>query len=97
MSLSESLAPNSTVFARGVEGFSLSPVNIVVHGVVCRVGAHLSFEPALTPAPLLEIDTVASSKLHDDAADTIVALERRREETKLLRTLIFARKEHNVR
>jgi hypothetical protein len=49
------------------------------------------------PAPLLETDTVASSKLHDDAADTIVAPERRSEETKLLRTLIFADIEHNER
>jgi hypothetical protein len=40
--------------------------------------------------PLLETETVASSKLHEDAAETIVALERRREDTKLLRTLIFA-------
>lgn len=52
--------------------------------------AHLSLEPAPTPAPLLEMDTVASSKLHEDAADTNVAPESRREDTKLLRTLIFA-------
>jgi hypothetical protein len=97
MSLSESLAPNSTVFARGVEGFSLSQVSILIHGVVSIFRAHLSFEPAPTPAPLLEIDTVASSKLHEDAADTIVAPERRSEETRLLRTLIFAGIEHNDR
>jgi hypothetical protein len=36
------------------------------------------------------METVASSKLHEDAADTIVALERRSEDTKLLRTLMFA-------
>jgi hypothetical protein len=46
-------------------------------------------EPAPAPAPLLEMDTVASSKLHDDAADTIAALERRREDAKLPRTLIL--------
>jgi hypothetical protein len=52
--------------------------------------AHLSLEPPPTPAPLLVTDTVASSKLHEDAADTIVAPERRREETKLLKTLMVA-------
>jgi hypothetical protein len=52
--------------------------------------AHLSFEPPPTPVPLLVMETVASSKLHEDAADTIVALERRSEDTKLLRTLMFA-------
>jgi hypothetical protein len=36
------------------------------------------------------METVASSKLHEDAADTIDALERRSEDTKLLRTLILA-------
>ena len=50
----------------------------------------MSLEPAPTPEPLLEMDTVASSKLHEDAADAIVAPERRREETKLLRTFILA-------
>jgi hypothetical protein len=97
MSLSESLAPNSTVFARGVEGLSLRAVSIMIHGVVSTFRAHLSFEPAPTPAPLLEIDTVASSKLHDDAADAIVAPEIRSEETRLLRTLIFTSIEHNDR
>jgi hypothetical protein len=50
----------------------------------------LSFEPPPTPVPLLVMETVASSKLHEDAADTIDALERRSEDTKLLRTLILA-------
>jgi hypothetical protein len=36
------------------------------------------------------METVASSKLHEDAADTIEALERRSEDTKLPRTLILA-------
>jgi hypothetical protein len=50
----------------------------------------LSFEPPPTPVPLLVTETVASSKLHEDAAETIDALERRSEDTKLPRTLILA-------
>jgi hypothetical protein len=37
---------------------------------------------------LLVIDTVASSKLHEEAADTTAAPDSTREETKLWRTLI---------
>jgi hypothetical protein len=43
------------------------------------------------------METVASSKLHEDAADTIDALERRSEDTKLLRTLIVAATEWSWR
>jgi hypothetical protein len=39
---------------------------------------------------LLATDTVASSKPHEEAAETIVALESKREETKLWTTLIIA-------
>jgi hypothetical protein len=39
------------------------------------------------------MDTVASSKLHDDAAETIVAPESNNEDTKLLKTLILAVRE----
>lgn len=50
----------------------------------------MSFEPPPTPAPLLEIVTVASSKLQEEAADTMAAPESKREETKPWRTLIVA-------
>lgn len=39
---------------------------------------------------MLVTETVASSKLHEEAADTIAALERSSEETKLCITLIVA-------
>ena len=42
------------------------------------------------PAPLVAIETVASSKLHEEAADTIAALDNNSEETKLWRTFIVA-------
>ena len=50
----------------------------------------MALEPPPTPAPLLVTDTVASSKLHDEAAETIAALESNSEETKLSRSLIVA-------
>ena len=50
----------------------------------------MALEPPPTPAPLLVTDTVASSKLHEEAADTIAALESNSEETKLSKTLIVA-------
>lgn len=42
------------------------------------------------PAPLVAIETVASSNPHEEAADTIAALDNNSEETKLWRTLIVA-------
>ena len=49
------------------------------------------------PAPLVAIETVASSKLHEEAADTIAALDNNSEETKLWRTFIVATETHTLR
>jgi hypothetical protein len=48
---------------------------------------------------LLAIDTVASSKLHGEAADTTAEPDSKREETKLWRSLIvadFGKREHGA-
>jgi hypothetical protein len=81
-SFSESLGPRVIDFAKGLLGLKLESVSHRHMHRRCHC-AHLFFEPAPTPAPLLETDTVASSKPHEDAADTIDAPERRREGTTL--------------
>lgn len=48
----------------------------------------MSLEAPPTPAPLVVTDTVASSKLQEEAADTIAALESKSEDTRLCMTLI---------
>ena len=90
-SFNVSVSPNETDLLSGAEGLSLKEKISKPYGHEKRRSqAHLSLEPPPTPAPLLEIDTEASSKLQEEAADTIVAPESRREETKLYRTLIVA-------
>jgi hypothetical protein len=53
---------------------------------VCRASqvgqAHCSLAAPPTPDPLLEMETVASSKLQEDAAATIEAPESNKEETR---------------
>ena len=50
----------------------------------------MSFDPPLIPAPLLATDTVASSKLHEEAADTTAEPDSKREETRPWKSLIVA-------
>lgn len=92
-SFNVSAGPSDTGFPRSVEGLSLKRLRQrLVHGMdmELRFGAYLALEPPPTPAPLLATDTVASSKLHEEAADTIAALESNSEETKPSKTLIVA-------
>lgn len=88
-SFSVSVAPSETDFDSGDVGLSLSCSSVyVINSASART--HLSFAPAPTPAPLLETVTVASSKLQEEAADTIAAELTSREGTSDRRNLILA-------
>lgn len=81
-SFKESVAPNDTVFARGLVALSLQKVGTWLLDDLCICSCtHWFLEAPPTPAPLLAIDTVASSKLHA-AAETIDAPESKSEDTK---------------
>lgn len=85
---SESVAPSDTVFARGLVALSLRSLSIIVlklQGLKCT---HLVLAAPPTPAPLLAIPTVASSKLHA-AADAIDAPESKSEDTKPKETFMI--------
>jgi hypothetical protein len=77
---SESVAPRVTVFESGDVALSLGELVYTSNTAnTCR--AHLFFAAPPTPAPLLAIATVASSKLHA-AADAIDAPESSSEDTR---------------
>ena len=79
-SFNESVAPSVTVLARGLVALSLVIVSSHTHVHVCG-RAHLFLEAPPTPAPLLAMETVASSKLQA-AADAIDAPESSSDDTR---------------
>ena len=91
-SFNVSFAPKVTDLLSGVEGLNLEiTISLAIpcsrNNTKTR-SSHLFFTASPTPAPLVTTETVASSKLQDEAADTIAALESRSEDTKLWMTLI---------